>query len=147
MFRTKNWTPSDDQTVQLLINRGYIERDQVAFARLYQAIGGGASLLAILIEHGHVLRRDVNRVVLEAQEDEQLRQKARQYHLLDEQVLDTARSLQRGTRRTLMETLREERLCPNETLQALGRPGAPAPRLVAMPAERRGFPRTMGGSW
>ena len=147
MFRRENWNPSDDQAVQLLVNRGYLDRDQVAFASLYRALSGASSLLTTLIEHGHVTRRDVNRVLLEAREDEQVREKARQYRLLEERVLEEAGHRQRGTRRTLLQTLADERLCSPSVLEALRRPGAPSSRIVPMFPPQRPEPRRAGGAW
>ena len=111
MLSIRRWAPGDEQVMQLLINRGYLDETHAQFARAYQVLEGG-SLLEIALDHGYVEREDIARVLHDAREDELLRGLIRRYGLLRESQLGWVRRLQRGTRRSLLTTILEEGLCP-----------------------------------
>jgi hypothetical protein len=112
MLAIRRWFPGDAQVIQLLINRGYLDDAQVEFARAYQVLDGGDSLLEVAIARGYVDRATIKRVLAEAREDEIVRGLIRRYGLFAESQLNTVRRLQRGTKRSLLTTLVEEGLCP-----------------------------------
>lgn len=114
MLAIRRWFPGDAQVLQLLINRGYLDDDQVEFARAYQVLEGKDSLLEVAIARGYVDRKTIKRVLAEAREDEVLRGLIRRYGLFAESQLGVVRRLQRGSRRSLLTTLVEEGLCPPE---------------------------------
>lgn len=112
MARARRWSPSDSQTVQLLFNRGYLDRVQVEFLCAYRALGTGQPLVAVALERGFVDEDDVRRAVYGAREDDALRDLIRRYDILTEAQLVAVHKLQRGSKRSLLQTLLDEGLCP-----------------------------------
>src|SRR4051812_44785243 len=103
MLSIRRWFPGDAQVMQLLVNRGYLDDAQVEFARAFQVLEGGDSLLEVAIARGYVDKATVKRVLAEAREDEVLRGLIRRYGLFAESQLGLVRRLQRGTKRSLLK--------------------------------------------
>jgi len=112
MLAIRRWFPGDNQLMQLLVNRGYLDDAQVEFARAFQVLEGGNSLVEVAIARGYVDRATVKKVRAEAREDEVVRGLIRRYGLFAESQLGVVRRLQRGTGRSLLATLVQEGLCP-----------------------------------
>jgi hypothetical protein len=114
-----NWQPSDNFVVQMLVNRGIIPQEQLAFASAAYPCSGERSLLALMLKKRLVSQADVEAMVALAREDERLRGVVQIHGLLPARLLSEAARRQRGTRRTLLEVLEAERLCDAATLQQL----------------------------
>jgi hypothetical protein len=128
------WHPHDDQIVQLLVNRGYLDDTQVQFATLRRTFEGAPSILAVLKAEGVVDEALVSAVVKQARQDELVRQLLRQYQVMSSREIAAAGRLQRGTRRSLLQTLVQEGLCDRGTLRrALGQVSSPATRQALEP--------------
>ncbi len=134
-IRTSAWMPSDNQMIHLLLQRGWLERDTVARALADQKRRRAASALELLVTDGVITTARLKAVLAGVREDEAVRELARRGGLIDEAAIAEAGRRQRGTRRTLLETLEQERLGSLEaratlrdTLAPGGLPPEPPPR-------------------
>jgi hypothetical protein len=114
-----NWHPTDNQVVQLLLNRGHLTQEQVRFATLRQQLGHSPSLLQLLDDADQIDQALVRRVVQEARQDHLVRQRLQDRGVLTSRQIAEATSKQRGTPRTLVQTLEDEGFCSRETLRKL----------------------------
>jgi hypothetical protein len=131
---TQSWLPSDNQIVQMLVNRGHLDEAQVLFATAHRCLEGAPSVLEVLRDQGALDDALIQRVLKEARQDDMVREIVRQRGLLSHRELAEAHRLQRGTQRTLFQTLLAEGYCSRESLRKvmsdLARTSAPAPRAV-----------------
>jgi hypothetical protein len=139
------WQPTDNQVVQLLLNRGHLNQEQVRFAALRQQLGHAPSLLQLLDDAGQIDQALVRRVVQEARQDQLIRQRLHERGVLTSRQIAEATAQQRGTSRTLAQTLQDVGLCSGDTLRMLltdsGAPTATTDRVIVHLATRRA-PRT-----
>ncbi|MNS58902.1 hypothetical protein D3C72_918390 [compost metagenome] len=130
------WQPTDNQVVQLLLNRGHLTREQVRFAVLRQQLGHSPSLLQLLDDADQIDQSLVRRVVQEARQDHLVRQRLQDLGVLTSRQIAEATAKQRGTPRTLAQTLQDEGFCSRETVRMLLTEGAtPAAARGGMPGE------------
>jgi hypothetical protein len=113
------WQPTDNQIVHMLVNRGYLDQDQVLFATAQQLLSDQPSLLSALRAQGYVDEATTHKVVKEVRQDALVRQLLLEHRVLTSRQLAEAVAKQRGTQRTLMQTLITEALCSRETLRSL----------------------------
>lgn len=113
------FSPNDNQMVQLLVRRGYLDADQLMFARIEQAIEHKPSLLQVLVERGDVQPHDVRTVLHELAQDHAVRHWVREDGLLDDRTLAT---LERTLgRRTLLQALAESGALDDAAVRQLKR--------------------------